>query len=108
MAFAGEVGYDRLGGIAARIGSVPHLLFSSSFAVERSINLAYSAVDTFPDKNLHITNELIHNPMVNEKLHAKNVNFIGKDEDNVKDFSQIEEGDVVMLPAFGATLDEMK
>ena len=78
------------------------------YKVERSINLVYSAVETFPDKQLHITNELIHNPMVNERLHKKNVNFIEKDEDNFKDFSQIGEGDVVMLPAFGATLDEMK
>merc|ERR1711988_1161874 len=74
------------------------------WGLERSINLAYSAVETFPEKNLHITNELIHNPMVNDKLHAKNVNFIEKDQDNKKDFSQIGEGDVVMLPAFGATL----
>jgi len=78
------------------------------WGVERSINLAYSAVETFPDSKLHITNELIHNPMVNERLRSKNVNFIEKDENNDKDFSQIEEGDVVMLPAFGATLDEMK
>lgn len=78
------------------------------WGVERSINLAYSAVETFPDKKVHITNELIHNPMVNDKLHTKNVNFIEKDADNVKDFSKIEEGDVVMLPAFGASLDEMK
>jgi len=78
------------------------------WGVERSINLAYSAVETFPESKIHITNELIHNPMVNDRLHSKNVNFIQKDEDNEKDFSQINEGDVVMLPAFGATLDEMK
>jgi len=78
------------------------------WGVERSINLAYSAVETFPDADIHITNELIHNPMVNERLHSKKVNFIEKDDENAKDFSQIKEGDVVMLPAFGATLDEMK
>jgi len=78
------------------------------WGVERSINLAYSAVETFPEAKVHITNELIHNPMVNDRLHSKNVNFIKKDDENVKDFSDIEEGDVVMLPAFGATLDEMK
>jgi len=78
------------------------------WGVERSINLAYSALETFPDKKVHITNELIHNPMVNDKLHEKNVNFIAKDKDNNKDFSQINEGDVVILPAFGATLEEMK
>lgn len=86
------------------------------WGVERSINLAYSAVETFPQSTVHITNELIHNPMVNERLHNKNVNFIQKIDDtsvdqsnpNAKDFSMIKEGDVVMLPAFGATLDEMK
>eukprot|EP00536_Pseudo-nitzschia_multiseries_P015112 jgi/Psemu1/216887/e_gw1.822.4.1 len=78
------------------------------WGVERSINLAYSAIETFPDSKIHITNELIHNPMVNDRLHSKNVNFIEKDGENAKDFSQIQEGDVVMLPAFGATLDEMK
>jgi len=78
------------------------------WGVERSINLAYSAVETFPESKVHITNELIHNPMVNDRLHSKNVNFIQKDEENNKDFTQIKEGDVVMLPAFGATLDEMK
>lgn len=78
------------------------------WGVERSINLAYSAVETFPESKVHITNELIHNPMVNDRLHSKNVNFIQKDEENMKDFSEIQEGDVVMLPAFGATLDEMK
>lgn len=78
------------------------------WGVERSINLAYSAVETFPDHTLHITNELIHNPMVNDRLHTKNVNFIQKDENLDKDFSNIKEGDVVMLPAFGATLDEMR
>jgi len=79
------------------------------WGVERSINLAYSAVESFPDKDIHITNELIHNPMVNERLHKKNVNFIPKYAENgTKDLSKIKEGDVVMLPAFGATLDEMK
>jgi 4-hydroxy-3-methylbut-2-enyl diphosphate reductase len=82
--------------------------FGFCWGVERSINLAYSAVETFPDANFHITNELIHNPTVNQNLKDKNVNFIAKDDDNNKDFSQIAEGDIVMLPAFGATLDEMK
>jgi len=76
--------------------------------VERSINLAYSAVETFSDSKIHMTNELIHNPMVNGKLLSQNVNFIVKDADDTKDFSQIKDGDVVILPAFGASLDEMR
>jgi 4-hydroxy-3-methylbut-2-en-1-yl diphosphate reductase len=70
--------------------------------------LAYEAVEHFPDKKLHITNELIHNPEVNDKLLAMNVNFIEKVADGTKDFSTIGDGDVVILPAFGASFEEMQ
>lgn len=56
------------------------------WGVERSINLAYSAVETFPESKVHITNELIHNPMVNDRLHSKNVNFIQKDGEKYEGF----------------------
>ena len=32
------------------------------WGVERSIELAWAARDAYPDKTMHITNELIHNP----------------------------------------------
>ena len=38
------------------------------WGVERSIELAWAARDAYPDKKMHITNELIHNPGVNELL----------------------------------------
>jgi 4-hydroxy-3-methylbut-2-enyl diphosphate reductase IspH len=63
---------------------------------------------TFLTKKLHITNELIHNPEVNDKLLAMNVNFIEKVADGTKDFSTIGDGDVVILPAFGASFEEMQ
>jgi len=79
------------------------------WGVERSIALAYEAVNHFPDKKLHITNELIHNPEVNEKLNGMNVNFIEKVDGDAynKNFDVVEEGDVVILPAFGASFEEM-
>jgi 4-hydroxy-3-methylbut-2-enyl diphosphate reductase IspH len=84
--------------------------FGFCWGVERSIALAYEAVDHFPGKKIHITNELIHNPEVNEKLEALNVQFIQKVEGSAtgeKDFSNIQDGDVVILPAFGASFEEM-
>ena len=87
------------------------LFFSQDFGfcwgVERSIALAYEAVDHFPDKTLHITNELIHNPEVNDRLTEMKVNLIEKTPDG-KDFSTIGDGDVVILPAFGASYEEME
>jgi len=83
--------------------------FGFCWGVERSIALAYEAVSHYPDKKLHITNELIHNPEVNDKLSSMNVNFIQKvdGDPHKKQFDDVEEGDVVILPAFGASYEEM-
>jgi 4-hydroxy-3-methylbut-2-en-1-yl diphosphate reductase len=56
---------------------------------------------------VHITNELIHNPEVNDNLSNMNVQFIEKLEGGKKNFDTIGEGDVVILPAFGASFEEM-
>jgi 4-hydroxy-3-methylbut-2-enyl diphosphate reductase len=81
--------------------------FGFCWGVERSIALAYEAAEHFPDRKLHITNELIHNPEVNENLKAKNVQFIEKLGDGTKNFASVQDGDVVILPAFGASFEEM-
>jgi len=81
--------------------------FGFCWGVERSIALSYEAVKHFPGKNIHLTNELIHNPEVNEKLQDMNVKFIEKLDNGGKRFETVEEGDVVILPAFGASLEEM-
>lgn len=75
--------------------------------MERSIALAYEAVNHFPGKTVHITNELIHNPEVNDRLQGMNVQFIEKLDENQKNFESVQDGDVVILPAFGASFEEM-
>ena len=82
--------------------------FGFCWGVERSIALAYEAVKHYPDKKLHITNELIHNPEVNDRLTEMNVNLIEKLGGGKKNFEVIEDGDVVILPAFGASYEEME
>ena len=81
--------------------------FGFCWGVERSIALAYEAVAHFPGKTIHITNELIHNPEVNDNLANMNVKFIEKVGEGKKNFDTIGEGDVVILPAFGASFEEM-
>jgi 4-hydroxy-3-methylbut-2-en-1-yl diphosphate reductase len=56
---------------------------------------------------LHITNELIHNPEVNDNLKAMNIKFIEKVGEGLKNFESVKDGDVVILPAFGASFEEM-
>lgn len=97
--------------IMERDGVTVHLAkdFGFCWGVERSITLAYEAVNHFPGKKVHITNELIHNPEVNDKLSSMDVQFIEKKNGDPyqKDFSTVGEGDVVILPAFGASYEEM-
>ena len=68
--------------------------------------MAYEARAHFPDKTIHITNEIIHNPEVNEKLHAMDIKFLEGGIGN-KNYGPVDNGDVVILPAFGATIQEM-
>lgn len=82
--------------------------FGFCWGVERSIALAYEAASHFPDRTIHITNELIHNPEVNDSLTKKNIRLIEKLGEGKKDFSGIGENDVVILPAFGASFEEME
>merc|ERR1712176_16244 len=79
------------------------------WGVERAVQMAYEARRAYPGKQLHITNEIIHNPSVNKRLEQMGVKFIEDRGENLgKDFSEVEEGDVCILPAFGASVHEMK
>jgi 4-hydroxy-3-methylbut-2-enyl diphosphate reductase len=80
--------------------------FGFCWGVERSIELALSAAEKYKGQKLHITNELIHNPGVNDMMGNAGIEFIEKTAEG-KRFDKVEEGDVVILPAFGATLEEM-
>ena len=81
--------------------------FGFCWGVERAVAMAYETRRHYPNESIWITNEIIHNPSVNDHLRNMNVRFISA-ENGVKDFSLVGEGDVVILPAFGATVQEMQ
>lgn len=81
--------------------------FGFCWGVERAVAMAYETRQHFPTERIWITNEIIHNPSVNQRLREMNVNFIGMAAGE-KDFSGIDQGDVVILPAFGASVQEMQ
>ena len=81
--------------------------FGFCWGVERAVAIAYETRQHFPTQQIWITNEIIHNPSVNQRLREMNVNFI-QVENGVKNFDIIDRGDVVILPAFGASVQEMQ
>jgi 4-hydroxy-3-methylbut-2-enyl diphosphate reductase len=81
--------------------------FGFCWGVERAVAMAYETRQHFPTERIWMTNEIIHNPSVNQRLQEMQVEFIPVIADQ-KDFSVVGAGDVVILPAFGASVQEMQ
>lgn len=81
--------------------------FGFCWGVERAVAMAYETRQHFPTQRIWITNEIIHNPSVNQHLREMSVGFIPV-EKGQKNFSVVENQDVVILPAFGASVQEMQ
>jgi 4-hydroxy-3-methylbut-2-en-1-yl diphosphate reductase len=81
--------------------------FGFCWGVERAVAMAYETRQHFPTAKIWITNEIIHNPSVNQRLQEMNVGFIEAYKEQ-KNFSVVNSGDVVILPAFGASVSEME
>lgn len=82
--------------------------FGFCWGVDRAVSMAYETRRHFPERRIWITNEIIHNPVVNSNLKQMRINFVPINENGTKDFSEIKEGEVVILPAFGASVAEMQ
>ncbi|MBP5976373.1 4-hydroxy-3-methylbut-2-enyl diphosphate reductase [Brasilonema sp. CT11] len=81
--------------------------FGFCWGVERAVAMAYETRKHFPTERIWITNEIIHNPSVNQRMQEMKVEFIPV-EGGKKDFSVVNSGNVVILPAFGASVQEMQ
>lgn len=80
--------------------------FGFCYGVDRAIEYAYETRTKFPDRQLVMVGEIIHNPHVNKKLEAMGLEFIHRGEDGHFDFSGITADHVVILPAFGVTIQD--
>ena len=75
--------------------------FGFCYGVDRAVDYAYQTRERFPDRQVYLTGEIIHNPHVNEKLRAMSVRFLSDDPPQI---DQLGPDDVVILPAFGVTV----
>jgi 4-hydroxy-3-methylbut-2-enyl diphosphate reductase len=80
--------------------------FGFCFGVERAIHMAFSALEQHPGQPIHLLSEIIHNPLVNDDLEGRGVRFI-HDSDGSRRIpeNEIASTDVVLIPAFGTTLE---
>ena len=80
--------------------------FGFCFGVENAIEISYKAIAENPDKRIFLLSQMIHNPEVNEDLESRGVRFLQDAIGNeITPISEIGPEDVVIIPAFGATLE---
>jgi len=77
--------------------------FGFCYGVERAIDLAYAARKVFPDSRLFLIGEIIHNPEVNAQIAALGIRNL-LDDSGRPHVEDLGPEDVVIVPAFGATV----
>jgi 4-hydroxy-3-methylbut-2-enyl diphosphate reductase len=91
--------------------------FGFCYGVERAVEYAYQTRKKFPDRTIYLAGEIIHNPHVNSKLQGMGITFLmpekatsgTRDAGSGKiDFSGVKPEDVVILPAFGVTIQDFE
>jgi len=80
--------------------------FGFCYGVDRAVDYAYQTRAHFPDRRLFLVGEIIHNPHVNSRLREMGIVFLYPTEDGCFDFREVGPEDVVILPAFGVTVDD--
>ncbi|MCY4401590.1 MAG: 4-hydroxy-3-methylbut-2-enyl diphosphate reductase [Candidatus Poribacteria bacterium] len=80
--------------------------FGFCYGVENAVEIAYRALEENPDKRIFLLSEIIHNPRVNDNLRQNGVQFLSDTEGNpLLPFDVLVPNDVVIVPAFGTTLE---
>jgi len=81
--------------------------FGFCYGVERAVDYAYQTRLKFPEKRIFLAGEIIHNPHVNEKLKEMGVVFLSASGKGF-DYAPVQPADVVILPAFGVTIQDFQ
>lgn len=80
--------------------------FGFCYGVENAIEISYRALEENPGKNVYLLSQMIHNQEVNADLQSRGIKFI-TDTDGAQfiPWEKINKDDIVIIPAFGTTLE---
>ena len=81
--------------------------FGFCYGVDRAVEYAYETRTRFPDRDIYITGEIIHNPHVNQRLREMGIFFLSGRDSVESGWERLGPRDVVILPAFGVTVEQM-
>ncbi len=80
--------------------------FGFCFGVENAIEISYKAISENPGKRIYLLSQMIHNPGVNGDLEKHGIRFLQDTKGNqLISWDEVKKEDVVIIPAFGTTLE---
>jgi 4-hydroxy-3-methylbut-2-en-1-yl diphosphate reductase len=80
--------------------------FGFCYGVENAIEISYKAIEENPDKRVYLLSQMIHNQEVNNDLQSRGIKFImDTDGHQFIPWSELTPADVVIIPAFGTTVE---
>jgi len=80
--------------------------FGFCYGVENAIEISFKAISENPTKNIYLLSQMIHNPEVNKDLEQAGVKFLQDTYGHqIIPFDTLTTNDVVIIPAFGTTLE---
>lgn len=92
-----------------QLGNIEFIIprhFGFCYGVENAIERSYNAVKENPDKRIFLLSQMIHNPLVNKDLEELGIQFLQDTDGNrIMDWSTLTPEDIVIIPAFGTTIE---
>ena len=83
--------------------------FGFCYGVENAIEIAFRTLEEHPDRRKFMLSEMIHNPHVNEDLRSRGMQFLRTTTgEEVIPLDTLTPEDIVLIPAFGTTLEIKK
>jgi 4-hydroxy-3-methylbut-2-enyl diphosphate reductase len=80
--------------------------FGFCYGVENAIEISYKALEENPDRRVFLLSQMIHNQDVNNDLLSRGIKFImDTDGRQFIPWSDLNPDDVVIIPAFGTTVE---
>ncbi len=82
--------------------------FGFCYGVDRAVEYAYETRSKFPDRRIRLVGEIIHNPHVNARLAEMGIEILYRGAGGQFDFSGVSPDEVILMPAFGVTVEDFR
>jgi 4-hydroxy-3-methylbut-2-enyl diphosphate reductase len=82
--------------------------FGFCYGVDRAVEYVHQTREKFPGRRIFLMDEIIHNPQVNSRLREMGIRFLWGRYGEAGLENQLTPEDVVVVPAFGATVERLE